>query len=315
MPLLPTDPVRLGAYTLVARLSQGGMGAVYLGRHDSRDRPVAIKVIRPEFIQDREYRARFRSEVNRVREVPAFCTAAVLDADPDHETPYLVVEYVKGPNLDEVVRERGPLEGAELVNLAVGVATALAAIHGAGVIHRDLKPGNVLFAVGGLKVIDFGIARAVELTSAHTRTDQMVGTVAYMAPERFEARKGQAVTPAADIFAWGVLVAYAATGTTPFEGDSPMATGMRILTQPPELDGLHGDLRALVERALDKDPLRRPGAHDLLRVLLSQSRPAAAAVPDRRRWLLAGLSAAAVVLGAGVLAVVVLIGRVLAGTG
>lgn len=150
--------------------------------------------------------------------MPGFCTAAVLDADPDHATPYLVVEYVDGPSLSEVIRERGPLDGGTLHSVAVGVATALAAIHGVGVIHRDLKPQNVLFSLGTPKVIDFGIARALEVTSRHTRTDQMVGTVAYMAPERFGDDPDSTVGPAADVFAWGVVVAYAATGRTPFRG-------------------------------------------------------------------------------------------------
>ncbi|MFI5934638.1 serine/threonine protein kinase [Actinoplanes sp. NPDC051494] len=307
-PLLPSDPVVLGRYRLEARLSQGGMGSVYLGRADGDGRQVAVKVIRPEFAHDQEFRARFRSEVKRARGVPAFCTAAVLDADPEHETPYLVFEFVDGPPLNQVVREQGPFAGHDLVNVAVGVATALTAIHGAGVIHRDLKPGNVLFARGGIKVIDFGIARAVELTSAHTRTDQMVGTVSYMAPERFEAVKGAGVSPAADVFAWGVLVAYAATGRTPFEADSPTATAMRILTQPPDLDGLDGPLRHLVDRALDKDPARRPSSQELLNLLVSDGTVVAPAVaspvrPDRkreRRWVIGGALAAVACVLAGV---------------
>ncbi|GAA1594259.1 serine/threonine-protein kinase [Actinoplanes couchii] len=280
MPLLPGDPVTLGRYRVLSRLSQGGMGAVYLGVESGRHLRVAIKVIRPEFADDPEYRARFRSEARRAREVPSFCTAAVLDADPEHHTPYLVFEYIEGPPLSQVVRERGPLHGPALTGLAVGSATALAAIHGAGVIHRDLKPGNVLLTSGGIKVIDFGIARTTDLTSAHTRTNQMVGTVSYMAPERFESVAGADVTPAADIFAWGVLVAYAATGRTPFESDSPTATAMKILTQQPNLDGLDGPLRTVVEGALGKAPERRPTAQQVLDVLLKSPQlalPAASA--------------------------------------
>src|SRR5689334_13199930 len=152
------------------------MGTVYLAR--ARDgRRVAVKVIKPENSRDAEFRARFRSEVEKARRVPPFCTAEVLDADPDHETPYLVVEYVDGPSLADVVQDRGPLTASHLHSVAIGVATALSAIHGAGVIHRDLKPRNVLLAPGSPKVIDFGIARALEATSGHTSTDQMVGTV------------------------------------------------------------------------------------------------------------------------------------------
>ncbi|WP_422770505.1 serine/threonine-protein kinase [Plantactinospora sp. WMMC1484] len=273
MPLLPGEGTRLGRYELLGRLGEGGMGTVYLGR-DLDGRRVAIKMVRPEFSYDAEFRGRFRSEVNRARQVPPFSTAEVLDADPDHDPPYLVVEYVDGPSLATVVKEQGPLAGSALHGVAVGIATALTAIHGAGVIHRDLKPANVLFAMGGIKVIDFGIARPFEATSQHTRTDQIVGTVAYMAPERFEAEDGaRVVTSAADVFAWGVVVAYAATGRTPFAADSAPATAMRILTQPPDLSGLPGSLRDLVERALRKDPAERPTARELLDVLLSGDTP------------------------------------------
>jgi serine/threonine protein kinase len=221
-PLRPRDPRVLGPYELIARLGEGGMGTVYLARN-AAGVLVAVKMIRADLAPDDEFRRRFRSEVARARQVPPFCTAEVLDADPDHESPYLVVEYVDGPSLAEVVEERGPLTVSNLHSVAIGVATALTAIHGAGVIHRDLKPRNVLLAPGSPKVIDFGIARALESTSAHTRTDQMVGTVAYMAPERFGSSPGEVlVTPAADVFAWGGVVAYAGTGRTPFSADSPM---------------------------------------------------------------------------------------------
>jgi hypothetical protein len=280
-PLRPGDPPRLGHYELVGRLGEGGMGSVFLAR-DPQGRQVAIKVVRPDLSHDDEFRGRFRSEVNRARQVPPFCTAEVRDADPDHDPPYLVVEYVDGPSLAEVVRRQGPLSPAGLHSMAVGIATALTAIHGAGVIHRDLKPGNVLFALGGVKVIDFGIARAFEATSQHTRTDQVVGTVSYMAPERFDAESSRTVGPAADIFAWGAVVGYAATGRTPFAADSPPATAMRILTQPPDLTGLTGPLRGLVERALAKEPGDRPTARELLDELLTAARqPADGAAPTR----------------------------------
>ncbi|WP_084298079.1 serine/threonine-protein kinase [Actinoplanes friuliensis] len=278
-PLRPGDPRQLGGYTMLSRLGAGGMGTVFLARGRG-DRLVAVKVIRPEYAYEDEFRARFRSEVNRAREVPPFCTAEVLDADPEHATPYLVVEYVDGPSLAEVVQDQGPLTAGNLHSVAIGVATALTAIHGAGVIHRDLKPRNVLFSLGTPKVIDFGIARALEVTSQHTRTDQMVGTVAYMAPERFDAAS-RAVGTAADIFAWGAVVAYAGTGRTPFAADSAAATAARILTQQPELSGLPRPLLDLVALSLAKEPEDRPTAHELLDLLLAAGPQEALALAQR----------------------------------
>jgi serine/threonine protein kinase len=349
--LRPADPRRLGEYRLLGRLGEGGMGTVFLGRGRG-GRLVAVKVIRPEFAGDQEFRARFRSEVNRARQVPPFCTAEVLDADPDHATPYLVVEYVDGPSLAAMVTEDGPLPPAGLHSVAVGVATALAAIHGAGVVHRDLKPRNVLLAPGAPKVIDFGIARAVEPTSRHTRTDQMIGTIAYMAPERFDGDTDQTVGPAADVFAWGAVITYAGNGRTPFAADSPTATAARILTQPPELGALSGPLRDLVAHSLAKEPRDRPTALELLDELLAvgsrdsgrfvtdlsrrpelqraaravqESRPYA---PERREvarhsrrpkrsriWLAAALTAVLVLGGSAVLARTVLTGTVSAPPG
>ncbi|WP_430785639.1 protein kinase domain-containing protein [Actinoplanes sp. G11-F43] len=265
-PLLPGDPARLGRYELVGRLGAGGMGTVFLGTGPDGQR-VAVKAIRPEWSADPAFLARFRSEVKRAREVPPFCTAAVLDADVERDPPYLVVEFVDGPSLADVVRDRGPLKPSEVYGVAVGVATALVAIHGAGVVHRDLKPANVLLAVGLPKVIDFGIARGAELSAELTGPDQVMGTVGYVAPESLDGT-GKA-GPAADVFAWGVLIGYAATGRTPFRGDSPMATIGRMLTQPPDLSGIPDSLRDLVATTLEKDPAARPTARELLDSLLS----------------------------------------------
>ena len=304
-PLRVTDPDWLGDYQIVGRLGSGGMGVVYLAESDDGSY-VAIKLIHPVLASDPEFSGRFRSEVERLREVPSFCTAEFLGADLDHDPPYLVVEYVDGPSLDEVVAERGPLRGGALHSLAVGVATALTGIHGAGVIHRDLKPDNVLLPPGSPKVIDFGIARPFEATSQHTQTDVMVGTVAYMAPERFSDEPGTPVTAAADVFAWGCVIAYAGIGRTPFLGDSPSATAGRILTQPPRLNGLPESLRDPVRLALSKDPADRPTAAELLAMLLGERpvpRPAAAppAPPIRTnragRVLLATLATLLVVAG------------------
>ena len=273
------ETARLGGYELLGRLGEGGMGTVYLAR-DAAGRKVAVKVIRAELAHDERFRRRFRSEVTRARQVPPFCTAEVLDADPDHDPPYLVVEYVDGPSLTQVVQEQGPLTGTALHSLAVGVATALTAIHGSGVIHRDLKPGNVLLTLGGIKVIDFGLARALEATSQLTRTGHMVGTISYMAPERFDAEEHARLSPAADIFSWGAVVTYAATGRTPFGADSVPGTAVRIMTQPPDLDGLPLSLREPVARALAKHPHDRPTARELLDLLLAAA-PAVAPQPTR----------------------------------
>jgi eukaryotic-like serine/threonine-protein kinase len=266
-PLRGTDPRTLGRYRLLGRLGEGGMGVVYLAEAPD-GRPVAVKVIRADLSDDPTFRRRFRSEVDRARQVPPFCTAEVLDADPDHDPPYLVVEYVDGPDLATVIEERGPLRPANLHGLAIGVATALTAIHGAGVIHRDLKPSNVLLALGSPKVIDFGIARPVHDASGVTTANQVIGTVAYMSPERL-GPAGSPVTPAADIFAWGAVVAYAGTGRTPFSSGNIDVVAARILIQPPELSGLDPTLRGLVEAALAKDPLARPTARALLDQLLA----------------------------------------------
>jgi serine/threonine protein kinase len=270
MPLRPGDPRQLGKYRLLQRLGEGGMGSVYLA-DSAEGRTVALKVIRADLAVEPEFRRRFRSEVTRAQEVPPFCTAEVLDSDPDHETPYLVVEYVDGPSLSEVVLDRGPLTPANLYGLAIGVATALAAIHSAGVIHRDLKPSNVLLAPGSPKVIDFGIAQAASGTDGDTRTDQLIGTVSYMAPERLDPGSDAPLTPAADVFAWGAVLAFAATGRVPFLADSSPATAVAILTRPPDLDGIAEPLRSLIARALAKNPAHRPTARALLDELLART--------------------------------------------
>ncbi|GAB2605508.1 hypothetical protein Aab01nite_00150 [Paractinoplanes abujensis] len=277
-PLRTTDPPFVGPYRLLSRLGEGGMGSVFLAEAPG-GRLVAVKVIRAEYAHEEHFRARFRSEVSRARQVPPFCTAEVLDADPDHATPYLVVEYVDGPTLSEVVAENGPLTGGSLHGVAVGVATALAAIHGAGVIHRDLKPRNVLFALGQPKVIDFGIARPLEPTSFHTRAEEVVGTLAYMAPERLDPDTDWQLTPAVDVFAWGAVVAYAGNGRTPFGGDTPAVTAARILTQPPRVENLPPYLAEMVDAALDKQPGNRPTAAELLDRLLVTGAPSGPPLP------------------------------------
>ncbi|WP_328610743.1 serine/threonine-protein kinase [Amycolatopsis sp. NBC_00345] len=263
------DPRKIGRYRVLRRLGAGGMGTVYLGAGKD-GRPVAVKVIRAEHAADPVFRARFRHEVEAARRVRRFCTAPILDADPDADPPYLVTEFVDGPSLHDLVATAGPLRSADLEALAVGVVAALTAIHDAGVVHRDLKPANVLLSPFGPRVIDFGVARVTDLTRLSV-DGELLGTPAFMAPEQVRA---EPVTAAADVFAWGAVVAFAARGASPFDGDSVAAVIHRILTGEPELDGLDGALRDQVRAALAKSPEHRPTAHDILQSLVSSGAPA-----------------------------------------
>ncbi|XVQ13127.1 protein kinase domain-containing protein [Spirillospora sp. CA-255316] len=256
-------PARIGPYRILDRLGEGGMGTVYLGADDSGGK-VAIKVIRKEHAADPRYRARFESEVAAAQRVRPFCTAPVLDADPRADPPYLVTEFVSGSSLQEAA----PLRGADLEALAVGMASALTAIHDAGVVHRDLKPANVLLSPYGPRVIDFGIARGVDATRL-TATGGLVGTPAFMSPEQLNGRDA---TPASDVFAWGATLAFAASGRPCFGGSTLPAIIHQILTAEPELRGLDGTLLTVVRAALAKDPAGRPTAQQLLERLVSSGR-------------------------------------------
>jgi hypothetical protein len=240
------------------------MGTVYLGRTEDGP-PVAVKVLRPELAGDPAFLRMFRQEVAAARRVVGFCTARLLDADSSGELPYLVTEYVEGVRLDRAIAASGRLAAGDLEGLAVGMAAALTAIHGAGVVHRDLKPGNVLLSYFGPKVIDFGIARALDASAASTATGKLMGSPGWMAPEQFEQRP---VTAAVDIFVWGSLVAYAGTGRRPFGQGTVVEIVYRIRHEPPDLEGLEGRLRGLVEACMAKEPKRRPVAKALLLELL-----------------------------------------------
>jgi hypothetical protein len=265
-PLLPGDPRRLGGYRVLGRLGEGGMGTVFLA--SSVDgAPVAIKVIRAEYATNDQFRARFRAEANAARRVARFCTAQVLDVGTDGDAAYLVTEYIDGPTLAAVIAQDGPLRGSMLESLAIGVAAALNGIHTAGVVHRDLKPSNVLLSRMGPKVIDFGIARAVDGLDTLTDPGELIGTPAYMAPERFGGR----VTAATDVFTWGAVVTYAGTGRTPFGTGTPHELMHRVTHDEPHLDGLDPPLRDLVARALSKRPEARPSARELLLELVGEA--------------------------------------------
>ncbi|MGI5207711.1 serine/threonine-protein kinase [Spirillospora sp. CA-108201] len=280
--LRPGDPGELGPYRLVGRLGRGGMGTVFLGE-DRAGRRVAVKMINRELAGESTFRERFRREVTAARQVRRFCTAPVMDAELDTDPLYVVTEYIEGPSLETAVAERGPLPGSDLEGLAVGVATALAAIHGAGIVHRDLKPANVLLSSTGPRVIDFGIARALDAADGPTRTGQFVGTPNYLPPELL---RGEQVSSASDVFSWGCVVAYAGTGRPPFSGNTVPEIFYRVVHEEPRLDGLDPGLRDVVAAALDKDPRRRPTVQDLLGRLVGngQADPARLAETVQASW-------------------------------
>ena len=260
-PLQQADPARVGRYRLVARLGAGGMGVVYLA--ETRDgQPVAVKVLRPELADNPEFRTRFGREVTALTRIQGMCTVRVIEADTEVPKPFLVTEYADGPSLSEYVDARGPLDPQMLYGLATGLAEALTAIHAAGIVHRDLKPSNVLLTPGGPKVIDFGIAQALDTTSL-TRTGITVGSAGFMAPEQIMGRAGTA----ADIFTWAVTVAFAAGGRMPFGTGASDAIMYRIVHEAPDLTAVPPGLRPLVEAALAKDPQARPTAPQLLAAL------------------------------------------------
>ncbi|MGW1635198.1 serine/threonine-protein kinase [Streptomyces lavendulae] len=262
--LAPGDPLRMGPYRLVARLGAGGMGQVFLGR-TAGGRTVAVKTVRSEYAADPEFRQRFRQEVAAARLVGGRWTAPVLDADTEGGQPWVATGYVAGPSLSAAVRRFGPLPPDAVRVLGAGLAEALGAVHELGLVHRDVKPSNVLLALDGPRLIDFGIARALDVTSVLTRSGYVVGSPGFMSPEQ---ARGDVTGPAGDVFALGAVMAFAATGTAPFgEKDSAAVLLYRIVHEEPELGGIGGELRDLVRGCLEKDPGRRPAPAELRRRL------------------------------------------------
>ncbi|WP_051731611.1 serine/threonine-protein kinase [Kitasatospora phosalacinea] len=259
-PLLPDDPREVGGYRLFARLGAGGMGRVYLS-YTPGGRPVALKVVRPEFAEDGEFRRRFAQEVGSAQRIHGLYTAQVIDSGGlESGAPWLVTSYVPGPSLQQVVREHGALPVRTVLLLVGGIAEALQAIHSVRVVHRDLKPANVLVASDGPRVIDFGIARAADAT-ALTGTGYRIGSPAFMSPEQAQ---GRPITPATDVFALGALTAYVAGGAPPF-GDGPdTAVLYRVVHEEPDLSTVPAPLRELVGRCLAKDPEDRPTPAELI---------------------------------------------------
>ncbi|MFE4690485.1 PQQ-binding-like beta-propeller repeat protein [Streptomyces sp. NPDC056749] len=263
MSLRVGDPAEIGGYPLEARLGSGGMGTVFLARTSS-GRPVAIKLIHQQFAADEEFRIRFRQELAAARRVSGAFTAAVVDAAPEAEQPWMATTYIEGQTLAQRIAAEGPLGGAELRRLAIGLAEALRDIHRVGVVHRDLKPSNVVLSPEGPRVIDFGISRAADQQTL-TMTGRVIGTPPFMSPEQLQAPRG--VGPRSDVFSLGTLLVYAATGHGPFDADSPYLTAYQVVHEEPSLGVVPEALRAVVEPCLEKEPEGRPTADELLVLL------------------------------------------------
>ncbi|MEV0090104.1 serine/threonine-protein kinase [Streptomyces sp. NPDC050738] len=297
--LRPGDPAHIGPYRLDGRLGAGGMGQVYLGTSPS-GRQVAVKLIRRELASSAQFRARFAQEVEAARSVGGFHTAQVVDADPAAEAPWLVTAYVPGPTLQQVITGQGPLAPDAVLRLGAGLAEGLAAIHRCGLVHRDLKPGNVIMAADGPRIIDFGVAHAVGAAEPMTRAGAVIGTYAYMSPEQIRA---EPVAPASDIFSLGSVLAFAATGRSPFEASVVPAIVHRVTQEAPQLPGMSGALYELTVACLDKNPYARPSADDILARLSvtapgvpSPPSPAPKALP-RRALIFGGAAVAAAAVG------------------
>lgn len=262
--LRPGDPARVGVYRLLGRLGAGGMGQVFLGVSPG-GRKVAVKLLHPEYTADPQFRLRFAREVAAARTVSGFYTAPVVDADPSATPPWMVTAYVPGPSLTAKVTSDGPLPADEVRQLGAALAEGLAAIHSCGLIHRDLKPSNIIVAEDGARIIDFGIARAAG-SSTLTGRGTVLGTYAYMSPEQVLAKP---TGPESDVFSLGAVLAFAATGRGPFDAETIPAITHKILSAPPDLAGLDGPLRDLIEDCLGKDPANRPVLPRVLSLLAS----------------------------------------------
>ncbi|MFD5146744.1 protein kinase [Streptomyces sp. NPDC058401] len=261
MGLHQTDPLVVGGYRLQDRLGVGGMGTVFLARSIESGRMVAVKVVHQQFADDREFRIRFRQEVASARRVSGAFTAPVVDADPDAERPWMATQFVPGSTLGAAVRDGGPLGGPALRQLAVGLAEALRDIHRVGVVHRDLKPDNVLLTEEGPRVIDFGISRAADHETL-TVTGRILGTPPFMSPEQLSAP--HRVKRASDVFSLGAVLVYATTGHGPFDAPSHYMTAYNVVHEPAAVAELSGTVRELVQWCLAKDPADRPTPDELL---------------------------------------------------
>jgi predicted Ser/Thr protein kinase len=263
LPLRDTDPREVGVYRLLGRLGEGAQGVVFLAVGPTGSQ-AAVKLLSPT--TDPQVRGRFLKEVAAAQRVARFCTAQVLDAGIFERRPFIVTEYVSGPSLVEVVEQYGPRGGAALERIAVATLTALGAVHAAGMVHRDFKPGNVLLGPDGPVLIDFGLAAVPGMSTVGISGQTAVGTPAFMAPEQLAGTK---VTAAADMWAWATTMVFAGTGELPFKGGSLTATAYAILHSEPNVGRLPKPLDSLVHRCLSKDPAVRPSAHGALSELVA----------------------------------------------
>ncbi|WP_106396476.1 WD40 repeat domain-containing serine/threonine protein kinase [Actinocorallia populi] len=268
-PLDAWDPRRVGRYSLAEVLGEGGQGIVYLAEADGE--AVALKLLHPRYVARGASRDRFLREIEVARRVSDY-TARVLEAGEHHGIPYVVSEYISGPSLAARVADGKPVEGGELTRLASGTLTALVAIHAAGIVHCDFKPENIVLGPDGPRVVDFGIARALETITADA--SRLIGTPAYMAPEQVDPDLGT-IGPPTDLFAWAATLCYAATGVSPFQAATVPAVLHRVLHHHPDVSALPVPLRDVVTSTLAKAPELRPTAADALISLLSPPPPRA----------------------------------------
>ena len=262
----PHDPREIGPYRVIALLGSGGMGRVHLGLGPDGS-PAAVKVVRAEYAYDPGFRERFARELELAQRVHGDHTPRVLMADTSGQSPWLATEYVLGPSLQDLVTDTGPLPEESVRFLSRGVAQALERVHANGLVHRDLKPGNVMVAAEGPQVIDFGIAHAMGDPQASEGSEEpktFAGTPGFMSPEAVD---GGDAGPAADVFALGGIMVHALTGRAPFGEGHPATVLYRIAHLEPDLDGVPASLRGLITACLDKDPASRPNAAQVLHAL------------------------------------------------
>jgi len=259
-------PDQIGSYRPTEQLGEGGFGIVYAAEAPDGTL-VAIKVLRPELSNSPEVRERLRREAAASQSITSDRVARVIDYDTEGDRPYLVMELVRGSTLTEHVAQNGPLGGAMLTSVAIAIAEALRDIHAGGVLHRDLKPSNVMLGPDGIKILDFGIA-AINEAADFTRTGAVLGSASWMSPEQIT---GAPVEAASDIFAMGLVLAFAALGRHPFGEGRPEALMYRIVQEQPDLEGISGPSRALIEATLRQDPETRPSVASVIDALSGSS--------------------------------------------